>query len=97
MPQPDPIPNDSPSLWQAVIADMQARERLGMERYGTPVQAFNGRDALKDAYEECLDQAVYLKQSLTERDLLLSGAAPPPSASSPRSPAATDTSTDPRG
>jgi len=30
---------------------------------------FNGRDALKDAYEEALDLAMYLKQAMIERDL----------------------------
>lgn len=38
----------------------------GIAKYGTPVQAFNGRSALWDAYEEVLDLAVYLKQRLEE-------------------------------
>ena len=66
---PPPVPNGNPSLWQAVIADMQAREQLGIGRYGTPLQAGNGRDALRDAYEEALDLAVYLKPAITERDV----------------------------
>lgn len=53
---------------EAVIADLQARTALGIERYGTPLQTFNGRDALRDAYEEVLDAAKYLKQALMERD-----------------------------
>ena len=44
------------------------RDRVGRETYGTPLQAFNGRDALLDAYHECLDMAVYLKQAIIERD-----------------------------
>lgn len=44
------------------IKNMEERRRLGIERYGTPVQPFNGRDALVDAYQESLDLLVYLKQ-----------------------------------
>lgn len=55
-------------IWNLVIADMQERDRLGMERYGKPLVANNGRDALRDAYEEALDLAVYLRQAIEERD-----------------------------
>lgn len=65
--QPSPIPNDSVSIWQLVIKDMQDRERLGQKRYGTVLQVGNGRDPLQDAYEEALDLAVYLKQELETR------------------------------
>ena len=50
-----------------VIADIEARRKVGIERYGTPLQAFNGRDALRDAYDEVLDLACYLRQMLAER------------------------------
>lgn len=66
--QPAPTPNDSPAIWQLVIADMHARDQLGRARYGTPLQAHNGRDALRDAYEEALDLVVYLRQEIAERD-----------------------------
>lgn len=66
--QPAPTPNNRPAIWPMVIADMQARDNLGRERYGTPLQAFNGRDALVDAYQEALDLAVYLRQAMAERD-----------------------------
>ena len=65
--QPDPKPNDGTPISELVIADIQERARLGRERYGTPLQAFNGRDALQDAYEEVLDAAVYLRQAIEER------------------------------
>ena len=67
--QPAPIPNDRESIWQLVMRDMYAREQHGIMEYGTPLQAFNGRDSLQDAYEECLDQCVYLRQALEERRL----------------------------
>lgn len=58
----------SPAIWDLVIADMHARDKLGEERYGTRLRANNGRDVLKDAYEEALDLAVYLRQAIAERD-----------------------------
>lgn len=66
--QPLPIVNDLPFVQDAVIADIEERRRIGIERYGTPLQAHNGRDALRDAYEEALDLAMYLKQAIMERD-----------------------------
>lgn len=66
MNQPPPKPNDSTPIWELVRADMMARDLKGRERYGTPLQAFNGRDALWDAYEEILDAAVYLRQAIEE-------------------------------
>jgi hypothetical protein len=66
--QPLPIPNDRGSIQDSVIKDIQARRDLGIRRYGTPLQAYNGRDALYDAYEEALDLACYLKQAIVERD-----------------------------
>ena len=68
MTQPPPKANDSQPIWLLVIQDMQARDSLGRERYGTPLQANNGRDALRDAYEEALDLCVYLRQAIEERD-----------------------------
>jgi hypothetical protein len=66
--QPAPVANDGPAVWPLVVADMQARDQLGRERYGVPLQPNNGRDALRDAYEEALDLCAYLKQALLERD-----------------------------
>lgn len=66
--QPMPTPNNNPAVWPIVMADMQARHELGIKRYGTPLQPHNGRDALRDAYEESLDLAVYLRTAIFERD-----------------------------
>ena len=46
---------------------MEERNRIGTEKYGTPLQSHNGRDALVDAYQEILDAAVYLRQAIEER------------------------------
>ena len=66
--QPAPTHNDRPAVWDLVVADMQERDRIGRQRYGTPLQPGNGRDALVDAYQEALDLAVYLRQAIAERD-----------------------------
>jgi len=63
-----PVVNDGPCIQDLVTADVEQRKQVGIERYGTPLQPFNGRDALQDAYEEALDLATYLKQMIVERD-----------------------------
>jgi CobQ-like glutamine amidotransferase family enzyme len=64
--QSDPMPNDSRFISDMVIEDMAKRAEFGLRKYGTKLQAHNGRDALQDAYEEVLDLCVYLKQRLVE-------------------------------
>ena len=66
--QPAPKQNSNPAIWACVIQDMAARDILGASRYGTRLQAGNGRDMMKDAYEEALDLACYLRGALFERD-----------------------------
>lgn len=52
------------------------RQELGVARYGTPLQPFNGRDAILDASEEFQDATVYAEQCIREgRVPLLVGAA----------------------
>lgn len=51
---------------EQVKLDMQARHDFGTKKYGTSLQPHNGRDALKDAYDELLDGQVYLRQKLFE-------------------------------
>lgn len=63
-----PVENDHPPVWGLVIEDMDNRNFFGVQKYGVGLQGFNGRDALKDAYEEALDLAVYLRQAIYERD-----------------------------
>ena len=66
--QPSPVGNDLPAVWDLVVSDMLDRDQVGRQRYGTPLQPHNGRDALVDAYQEALDLAVYLRQAIFERD-----------------------------
>lgn len=64
--QVDPTINNLPCVQDMVLADIQARKQVGIERYGTVLQPFNGRSALMDAYQEALDLAIYLRQLLYE-------------------------------
>ncbi len=54
-------------ITQLVVRDLKDRRNAGIARYGTPLRAHNGRNALIDAYQEALDLCVYLRQALTEQ------------------------------
>lgn len=66
--QQDPIPNSGPRVWDLVIVDMMERDNIGFTKYGTHLQPDNGRDGLRDLYEELLDASVYIRQLMFERD-----------------------------
>jgi hypothetical protein len=68
-----PTANDSEPVQDQVIAYIERRKQVGIERYGTPLQAHNGRDALRDLFEELIDAVQYLAQVLIERDGKLPG------------------------
>lgn len=64
-----PLPSEGQqNVSEAVKADLDERIRLGIQRYGKPLQTFNGRDALLDLYQELLDAVHYVKQAIMERD-----------------------------
>jgi hypothetical protein len=54
----------------AVCADIAKRQALGIAKYGTTVanNPLALRAWLQHAYEEVLDQAVYLKRAMEEMD-----------------------------
>lgn len=56
-----------PYVVDLVVADLRERAQAGERKYGTKLQALNGRDALIDAYQEALDLAMYLRQAIDER------------------------------
>lgn len=64
--QPNPINNSERPIGELVIEDIKERMNLGLARYGTLLQPFNGRDCLQDAYEEQLDFLQYFKQVIIE-------------------------------
>lgn len=51
-----------------VCADIATRQQKGVAKYGTTVCAnpLDLRAWLQHAYEECLDQAVYLRRAIAE-------------------------------
>ena len=51
-----------------VLADLTNRALEGKEKYGEPLLANNGRNALWDAYQEALDLAMYLRQVIEEQE-----------------------------
>lgn len=57
----DPIVNQ-------VCDDLQQRSAVGIKKYGTTLDAnpLNLREWLVHAYEETLDQALYLKRAIKE-------------------------------
>lgn len=61
-----PVPNDGPSCHDLVIEDMKERKTFGLQKYDSLLQPHNGRSFLRDAYEEVLDLAVYLRGRLEE-------------------------------
>lgn len=65
--QPPPVGGTGPSILALVRADLEERERVGIARYGRPLQSHNGRDALIDLYQELLDAAAYTRQLIEER------------------------------
>jgi ribosomal protein S7 len=62
------VVNEHPDIQSQVIVDIEARRQVGIGRYGTALQPFNGRDALRDLYEELIDAAMYVKQLMVERE-----------------------------
>lgn len=70
-----------PSGIEAIVCeDIAARQRLGIQKYGHTVASNPARlrEWLTHAYEECPDQAVYLRRAIAEID-----ATSPPVVSSP--------------
>jgi hypothetical protein len=68
--QPHPIINDSKDIQTLVLEDLALRREIGIQRYGIGLQVNNGRDMLRDAYEEALDLAIYLRGMIQEREMI---------------------------
>lgn len=71
MHEPGPVLQDTQPVWELVVKDMIARDHEGRKKYGTPLQHFNGRNAAMDAYQESLDQTVYLRQLVDELNVYI--------------------------
>lgn len=64
--QSPPIPNYEMPIVDMMIIELLQRKQVGIKRYGTPLQAHNGRNPLRDALEESIDQSLYLYQAWRE-------------------------------
>lgn len=70
-----PVPNDEMSCQQRFMDRVNkmapARMELGLARYGTLLQPFNGRDFAQDVFEEAFDLWAYLEGLVAERDAMM--------------------------
>lgn len=75
--QPMPLANTNTPIIDLVLKwvndplvrqDFLDRSAVGLQRYGTLLQAHNGRDALKDARDEFVDGPMYLMQAFEEEE-----------------------------
>lgn len=53
-------------LFDAAHTRINAREAVGIERYGQPLAPGNGRDVMRDVWEETVDQVAYLATAVRE-------------------------------
>ena len=58
------------TIIEQLIEDIQGRDTVGRAKYGKPLLPFDGRRTLRDAYEEALDLAVYVRKEMVEREAL---------------------------
>jgi hypothetical protein len=58
------------SITEQVVNDFKTRSLLGLQKYGVTLDRkdLTLRDFLQHAYEECLDQAKYLKRAIQDED-----------------------------
>lgn len=68
--QKPPEDGQEEDCWLLVMQDMEQRRKDGIAKYGKPVRADNGRKAIVDAYQEQLDNAVYMRQAIEQLNRL---------------------------
>jgi hypothetical protein len=59
---------NSSNTLESIIADLRKREEKGLKEYGTTVDRKDLilKDWIKEAYEEALDLAVYLRRAMDD-------------------------------
>ncbi|MGW7100339.1 hypothetical protein [Streptomyces sp. NPDC054883] len=73
-PGDQPLPHKGGEPVQERLIEMiKERRALGIQRYGRPLETFNGRNAVQDALEEALDLATYLTQIEMEQEAQAKG------------------------
>lgn len=69
-PEPPPVDNGGPIIQDLVMEDVGKRKQMGFEKYKKYLRPFDGRDSLWEAYQETLDQAMYLRKKIEEDEIL---------------------------
>ena len=74
-PQPLPTNGEGAEVWPLIFnstalvipdwlrASMRERHAIGVQKYGTGLQVWNGRDPVVDAFQEAMDLVVYARQA----------------------------------
>jgi hypothetical protein len=73
--QPLPAPGEL-NVQEVLSKVVIERMRYGIEKYGSPLETFNGRDPIRDVWEELIDALVYMTQVRLERGDRLPGMEP---------------------
>jgi hypothetical protein len=60
------IPQEEYPALAGTMTEFEDRKMFGFNKYGTLLQAGNGRNATRDALDEALDLTVYMRQMVTE-------------------------------
>lgn len=71
-PQPAPVGLGTPvypKTLELFFQGLRQRRNFGIEKYGTELRAFNGRDALIDCFQELIDAFQYLTQEYIQREV----------------------------
>lgn len=70
-----PVKNNEPDCQTTFLSrirtDVTVRREVGIQRYGTALQPFNSRDAMRDAWEEFIDLGQYIEQLRREREAMI--------------------------
>ncbi|MGW9067852.1 hypothetical protein ACWGQT_00170 [Streptomyces yangpuensis] len=75
-PGDQPLPHEGGEpVQERLIGMIKERRTLGIQRYGRPLETFNGRNAVQDALDEALDLATYLTQVRMEQEARQKGVA----------------------
>lgn len=73
--QPLPEPGEL-NVQQVLSKAVLERMQYGIDKYGSPLETFNGRDPIRDVWEELLDALTYMTQIRLERGDRLPGMDP---------------------
>lgn len=81
IPEPSPVVTDEPSIHDLLIEHLSKRKLVspliphirdrkdfGLQKYGTILQASNGRDHRNDIFQELLDALIYTQQGIERGD-----------------------------